>query len=335
LTHMKALLHNGKGIEALQIMEVPLPEPGQGEVRIRLKAAALNHRDLMLLNLRDESSAPVIFGSDGAGIVDALGEGVSDIPLGEEVILHPSLNWPHKSDAPPENFRILGNPDHGTFAEYIVISSENIVRKPAHLSWTEAAALPLSALTAYRALFTRAKLQKGETVVIPGIGGAVALYALLFAKKQEATVIVTSRHAEKRDRALQLGADYALDTHADWSEEVKKLTEGRGAEVVVETVGGVTWERSIQSLRLGGRLVSFAAGYGSHATINIRQFFYGQFSLLGTTMGSLEEFVEMVRFVEKHEIHPVVDSVFPMAEAVTALKKMEASTQFGKLVLEI
>jgi zinc-binding alcohol dehydrogenase/oxidoreductase len=332
---MKAMVHDGKGMEALRYTEAAIPELQPGWVRVRLKAAALNHRDLRLFSIRDESSPPMIFGSDGAGVIDKIGFGVTDARPGDEVILHPSLGWPHKSDAPPKGFRILGDPDHGTFAEFIAVPAENVIRKPTHLSWTQAAALPLSALTAYRALFTRAKLQQDETVVIPGIGGAVALYALLFAKKIGATVIVTSRHADKLERSIRLGADYALDTAGEWSKEVKEITGHHGAHVVVETVGGVTWEKSLDCLRLGGRLVSFAAGYGSHATIDLRKFFYGQYSLLGTTMGSRDEFIEMVKFVESHGIHPVVDSVYPLSEAVSAFKKMEKAAQFGKLVLEI
>lgn len=332
---MKALVWERAGLEGLVLREVPVPEVPPGWVRIRVTAAALNHRDLYFVEGRMPVEPGTVLGSDGAGVVDAVGDGVTHVRAGDAVLVNPSLGWPKRSDAPPKGFRILGVPDNGTFAEYVVVPAENAVPKPAYLTWEEAGALPLSALTAYRALFTRARLQPGETVVIPGIGGAVALFALQMAKAAGARVLVTSRSAEKRQRALALGADAAFDTESDWPQAVKEATEGRGADVVVETVGGVTFDKSLASLRPGGRLVTFAAGYGSQATLDLRRFFYGQYSLLGTTMGSGEEFAEMVAFVERHGIRPVIDSVYPLERARAAFDKLLASRQFGKLVLRI
>lgn len=332
---MKALVLAGSGLNGLVIRDVPVPEVRPGTVRVRLRTAALNHRDLYFIEGRMAAAPGSILGSDGAGIVDAVGEGVDGIRVGDEVVINPSLGWTEKSDAPPAGFRILGVPDPGTFAEYVVVPAGNVVPKPPHLTWEEAAALPLSALTAYRALFTRAGLRPGETVVIPGIGGGVALFGLQMTRAAGARVLVTSRIADKRARALALGADAAFDTRSDWAAAVREATGGRGADVVVETVGGATFERSLECLRPGGRLVTFAAGYGVKATIDLRRFFVGQFTLLGTTMGSTPEFVEMVEFVERHGLRPVVDSVYPLPQAREAFARLLASEQFGKIVLSI
>nr|MBO2470797.1 alcohol dehydrogenase [Bacillota bacterium] len=168
---MKALVWEGVGLEGLALREVSTPEVPPGWVRIRVTAAALNHRDLYFVEGRMPVEPGTVLGSDGAGVVDAVGDGVTNVRVGDAVLVNPSLGWPKRSDAPPKDFRILGVPDNGTFAEYVVVPAENAVPKPAYLTWEEAGALPLSALTAYRALFTRARLQPGETVVIPGIGG--------------------------------------------------------------------------------------------------------------------------------------------------------------------
>ncbi|HEY8393181.1 MAG TPA: zinc-binding dehydrogenase [Thermaerobacter sp.] len=332
---MKALVLVGHGLENLVVRDVPVPDVRPGTVRVRLRAAALNHRDLYFIQGQMTAPAGSILGSDGAGVVDAVGEDVEGVRVGDEVLINPSLGWPERSDAPPAGFRILGVPDPGTFAEYVVVPAENVVPRPPHLSWEEAAALPLSALTAYRALFTRAGLRPGETVVIPGIGGGVALFALQMAKAAGARVLVTSRVPEKRERALALGADAAFDTRSDWPAAVREVTGGRGADVVVETVGGVTFESSLSCLRPGGRLVTFAAGYGAQVSIDLRRFFVGQYTLLGTTMGSAEEFVEMVKFVQRHTLRPVVDSVYPLARAREAFSRLMASEQFGKIVLSL
>ncbi|GGE11982.1 putative zinc-type alcohol dehydrogenase-like protein YogA [Marinithermofilum abyssi] len=325
---MNAVVHHGPGgFDSLDFRQMEEREPGPNEVKVRLRSAGLNHRDIWMLFREREHEDPVILGSDGAGIVKAVGENVTNVAEGDKVVINPSLNWPRQSDAPPKNFEILGVPTAGTFAENIVIPAENVEKKPAHLNWEEAGVLPLAALTAYRALFTRAKIQPGEHVLIPGIGSGVATYALQFAKAVGAKVTVTSRSKMKRNRALELGADHAIDSHGDWEEAMK----GEKADVVIESIGPATFLKSLSQLRPGGRMVTYGATTGDEVTLPLREFFYGQFNLLGTTMGSAEEFRAMLDFVCKQKIHPVIDKVYPLAEAAKGFLRMEEGEQFGKI----
>lgn len=329
---MKALVHQGKeGLEGVTLTEMEDQAVQPGQVKVRLKAAGLNRRDLIVL-IRHQSNDPaLILGSDGAGIVEEVGAGVENIQIGDEVIINPGSGWLEKSEAPPSGFEILGLPDHGTFAESIVVPAENIEEKPKYLTWEEAGVLPLAALTAYRVLFSRAKIKAGDTVLIPGIGSGVATYLLQFAKKAGARVIVTSRIEEKRQMALQLGADVALDTKSNWDEELN----GEKVDIVIESIGRATFQKSIQQIRPGGTVVTFGATTEDKVEIDIRQFFYGQFNLLGSTMGSREEFKEMLQFIEHHEIKPVIDNVFLLEEGLEALTRMKNSDNFGKIALKI
>lgn len=325
---MKALVHADQtGIEGLTFREMEDLQPGTGEVRVALKTAGLNHRDLFVLHRHKPTDPPLIPGSDGAGIVDAVGNGVTGVHIGDEVMINPSLGWREKSAAPPQGFEILGLPDHGTFAEQIVVPAENVAPKPRYLTWKEAGVLSLAALTAYRALFTRGQLQAEQTVLIPGIGSGVATFLLQFAKARGATVYVTSRSADKRKRALQLGADKAIDSHSDWSEALG----GEKVDLVIESVGAATFNKSLSSLRPGGTMVTFGASAGDDVHINIREFFYGQYNLLGTTMGSTEEYKAMLQFMKKHQLRPVVDRMYPLSEFREAFKRLEEAEQFGKV----
>jgi zinc-binding alcohol dehydrogenase/oxidoreductase len=329
---MKAFVHGGPpGFANTAYTDMEEREPGPGEVIVRLRAAGLNHRDLFMIERPRENAAPVVLGSDGAGIVDAVGEGVRNVRRGDEVVVNPSLRWPEKSDAPPPGFEVLGVPTHGTFAEKILLPAANVERKPSYLSWEEAGVLPLAALTAYRALFTRGKVKPGDTVLIPGIGSGVATFLLQMAKAVGARVWVTSRSENKRQRALELGADRALDSNTDWKESLN----GERADLVIDSVGPATWNQSLRVLRPGGTMVTFGGSSGDVITMNIRTFFYGQYNLLGTTMGSAEEFREMLQFVEQHRIRPVIDSVYPLAEAKEALRRLAAAEQFGKIGLRM
>ncbi|WP_065411725.1 zinc-binding dehydrogenase [Pseudobacillus wudalianchiensis] len=329
---MKAVVHEKvSGMEGLTYREIEEIQPKAGEVRIRLKTAGLNHRDLFVLTRHKPTDPPLIVGSDGAGVVEAIGEGVEGIQAGEEVIINPGLGWQKNSEAPPVGFEIVGLPDHGTFAEKIVLPAENAVRKPAHLTWEEAGVLSLAALTAYRALFTRGKIQKGMKVLIPGIGGGVATFLLQFAKAAGAVVYVTSRSEEKAKKALELGADKAIDSNEDWH----KALDGEKMDLVIECVGAATFNKSLEQLRPGGTIVTFGASTGDEVTINLRTFFYGQFNLLGSTMGSAEEYEEMLKFVEMHELKPIIDTVYPLSEFEQAFKRLEEAEQLGKICFSI
>lgn len=329
---MKAVVHaKAAGLEGLTYQEIEEKQPQAGEVRIHLKTAGLNHRDLFVLNRHQPTDPPLIVGSDGAGIVEAVGEGVEGIKVGDEVMINPGLGWQKNSEAPPAGFEIVGLPDHGTFAEKIVVPAENAVLKPAYLTWEEAGVLSLAALTAYRALFTRGKIEPGMKVLVPGIGSGVATFLLQFAKAAGAVVYVTSRSKKKAGKALELGADKAIDSNEDW----EKALSGEKMDLVIECVGAATFNKSLEQLRPGGTIVTFGASAGDTVEINLRTFFYGQFNLLGSTMGSAEEYAEMLKFIDKHKLKPVIDTVYPLSDFKQAFTRLEEAEQLGKICFAI
>lgn len=329
---MKAILHEGiAGLPGVSVGEIETTVPGPKEVRIRLKAAGLNHRDLFVLQRHKETEPPLVIGSDGAGIIEEVGADVADLKAGDEVIVNPGLGWPEKSDAPPAGFEIVGLPFHGTFAQFITVPAENALPKPSHLSWEEAGVLSLAALTAYRALFTRGKVQPGMTVLVPGIGSGVATFLLQFAKAAGARVYVTSRSEEKRQRALDLGADKAIDSGADWT----LALDGEKVDLVIESVGAATFNQSLEQLKTGGTIVTFGASAGDEVTINLRTFFYGQFNMYGSTLGSGEELREMLEFIQTHNLHPVMDRVYTLDQFEEAFTRMERAKQIGKIAFAI
>lgn len=318
--------------EVLRVTYVADPVAGPGEVVVELRAAALNRRDVFVRKGIAPSPLPVIPGSDGAGVVRTLGAGVRGVAEGDEVVIFPSLGWGGGEAAPQPGFRILGGPDDGTYAELIRIPAENVMPKPKRLSWEEAAALPLAGLTAWRALISRAALRPGETVLVLGIGGGVATFALHIARGAGARVIVTSSSDEKLARAADLGAAVGVNyTADDWVDQVKAETGG-GVDVVVDSVGS-TWADSVNCLRPGGRLVVFGGTGGGKVEMMVRPVTMGQVSVLGTTMGSARDFAGLLRAVATQSWTPVVDSVRPLAEAADAHAREEAGEHFGKLVL--
>lgn len=318
--------------DVLRLSEVADPTADPGTVVVRIKAAALNRRDVYLRKGIAPSPLPVIPGSDGAGIVEAVGDGVTNVAVGDDVIILPSLAWGAHEAAPAPGFRILGGPDNGTYAELIGIPAENVFPKPTRLSWEQAAALPLAGLTAYRALHSRAHVQAGETVLILGIGGGVATFALHLAKAAGARVVVTSSSDDKLATAADLGADIGVNyTTAGWVDQVKAATDG-GVDVVIDSVGS-TWPDSINSCRPGGRVVVFGGTGGAKAELMVRPVTSGQISLLGSTMGSPRDFAGLLDAVNSQTWVPVIDSVRPLAEAADAHTREEAGKHFGKLVL--
>lgn len=329
---MRALAHEGtKGMIGLSYRQLDKPEPSKGEIRVKLLAAGLNHRDLFVLHRHDSADPALVIGSDGAGIVDAVGAGVDESRIGEEVMINPGLGWRENSDAPPAGFEIVGLPFHGTFAEYIIIPEENAVAKPEFLSWEEAGVTSLAGITAYRALFTRGKLKAGMKVFIPGIGGGVATFLLQFAVAAGAEVYVSSRSEEKRQAALKLGAKGAVDSNGDWQAELG----GIGMDLVIESVGAATFNQSMALLRKGGTIVTFGSSTGDTFEFNLREFFYGQYNLLGSTMGSAEEYLEMLSFIESHGIKPVIDDVYTLDQYKEAFSKLEEAKQLGKIAFRI
>ncbi len=323
------------GPEVLVLEQVPDPAPGPGEVVVALTAAALNRRDVFVRKGVAKVPLPLTPGSDGAGVVHAVGAGVTGVSEGDEVIILPSLAWGDDQRAPGRGFRILGGPDQGTYAEQIVIPAANVFPKPARLSWHEAAALPLAGLTAWRSLFTRARVQPGETVLVIGIGGGVATFALNLAKAAGCRVVVTSSSDDKLARAAELGADAGVNYRTegdDWPSAVKDANGG-GVDVVIDSVGS-TWAGSIDACAPGGRVVVFGGTGGAKVELGVRPVTLGQVALLGTTMGSPAEFAQLLAAVNTQSWVPVIDSVRPLADAAAAHEREEAGLHFGKLVLE-
>ncbi len=321
-------------INELVVDEVPLPEPGAGEVRIRLKAAALNHRDLWIkLGQYGGLKYPSQPGSDGAGVVEAIGAGVAADWVGQAVIINPAFGWGEHEAAQGEAFSILGLPREGTLAEAIVVPVEQVTPKPAHLSWGEAAALPLAGLTAYRALFARAKIKPGERVLLSGIGGGVALFALQFAVGAGADVWVTSSSSEKIVRAVGLGAKGGYDYTGDgWA--LAAAADGL-FDVIVDSAGGDGFESLVDLGAPGGRIVIFGATCGNPPVLPMRKLFWRQLSVLGTTMGSPHDWAAMLAEVERTKLTPVISETFALADVGAAFDLMERGGQMGKIVVTI
>lgn len=327
---MKALVHKyEKGMAGLCYEEVKTQILKKEEVRVKLYFAGLNHRDLFTIAQHD--AKPLIIGSDGVGEIIEIGSISKSFKVGDKVIINPGLNWRKNSDAAPENLKILGNPVSGTFAEEIILPIENIAMKPEYLSMEEASVLSLSALTAYRALFTKGNLSKEDTILIPGIGGGVATYLLQFAKAIGATVYVTSRSTKKLELAEKLGANKGIKSEGNWNE----LLDGKKMDTIIETVGAATFHQSLRQLRKGGTMVLIGSSTGDKVEFNLREFFYGQYTLKGTTMGSTEEYQEMLNFIEKYKIKPVVDEVFRIENFEKAFNYLEKGKQFGKVSFAI
>ncbi|GEK30079.1 alcohol dehydrogenase [Kurthia zopfii] len=305
------------------------PTLQKGEVLVKIKSASVNRRDLYTPNRLGNEAEALILGSDAAGIIEEISEDVKSWHIGDEVIINPSLRWFDESLIPPDGFEILSLPDHGTFAEKIAISAEQLEKKPAYLSWEEAATIGIAPLTGYRALFTKGEIKKGQTIFIPGAGSGVATFIIQLAHKVGARVIVTSRSASKREAALAIGADLALDTAADWQEALKDEV----IDLVIDSVGEATFNRSLQVLKKGGTFVTFGATTADITSINLREFFYGQYNLKGTTLGSREEFRKCIQFMTEHNIHPIIDVVYNIEEAQKAFERLQVNEQFGKIVL--
>ena len=333
---MKAVVIKEIGdVDQLLFEEAPLPEAGKGEVVIRLKYAAMNRRDVFVRKGQYPGiKFPAIPGADGAGVVVSIGSDVTEIEIDAEVVINPALNWGDNPRHTSREFSIIGVPTDGTHAQFIKVPAENVFKKPAHLTWQEAAALPLGGLTAFRALFTRGMIRSGETLVIPGIGGGAATFLLQMATAAGARVFVTSGDNNKIEKAKELGAIDGVNYHSEnWTKQLKAMTGG--TDISIDTIGGDTFNQLVTLAKPGSRIVTFGATSGPSANVVIPMIFLKQLDILGTTMGTPDEFKAMLHFYEKNKIHPVIDKVFSLEQIKEAHEYMEKGNQFGKIVLEI
>jgi zinc-binding alcohol dehydrogenase/oxidoreductase len=319
---MKALVLVGKD-QGLAFQDVEMPQITEGSVIVKLAAAALNHRDVWIQKGQYGGiKYPSILGSDGAGTTDD----------GQAVIINPSINWGDNQRFQGKDFEILGLPSNGTFAEYISIPKENIVAKPEHLTFEQAAALPLAGLTAYRALFSRCQAQAGEKVLISGIGGGVALFAMQFAIAAGCDVWVTSSSEDKIAQAVSMGAKGGFNYRTEgWAKGASAATGG--FDCVIDSAAGAGFADLVKTCAAGGRMCFYGGTTGLLTGISPQIVFYKQLTIMGSTMGSTEEFNAMVAFVSDHKIVPVVDEVFTLENGNAALTKMAEGKQFGKLVI--
>ncbi|RYY19955.1 MAG: alcohol dehydrogenase [Cytophagaceae bacterium] len=320
------------------LRKIATPEPAVGEVLVKLRAAALNHRDIWIQKGQYAGlKLPCTLGADGSGEIAALGAGVANVALGEAVIIYPGVDWGDSPKVQGRNFRVLGMPDPGVFAEYHVAPAAYVRPRPAHLDWAQAAALPLAGLTAYRALFERARLQPGERLLVTGIGGGVALTAAQFGVAAGAEVWATSGDEEKLARALALpiglrgGISYKQDK---WAKTLKQQAGG-GFDVIIDSAGGAAFDALLDAAAPGGRIVFYGGTLGPIPQLPPAKVFWQQLSLLGSSMGSLPDFDAMLALVNTHQIVPVVDKHFPLTEGEAALRYLAGGQQLGKVVLDI
>jgi NADPH:quinone reductase-like Zn-dependent oxidoreductase len=333
------------GLEHLAVRDLPRPELERpDDVRVRVYAAALNRLDLFVADGLPgvNYSFPHIVGSDGAGVVETVGPGVSRVRVGDRVMINPGLSCGHcpacteGEESLCATFRVLGEHRPGTAAEYVVVPVDNLAPVPDRMPWAGAAAFTLATLTAWRMLTTRARLRAGETVLLWGIGGGVALAALQIVGHLGGRAIVTSGSDVKLETARRMGAAAVVNhAQADVVAEVRRFTQGRGADVVLDSVGQARWQDSLRALRRGGRLVICGATTGPTITLDLRRLFWHQWSILGSTLGSRREYAEIVSLAHEGRLWPVVDATVPLEDGPTAFARLERGEQMGKLVIEV
>ncbi|MES2778716.1 MAG: zinc-binding dehydrogenase [Bacteroidota bacterium] len=321
--------------QPLSVKETTVPELAPHEALVKVHAAAFNHRDLWIQKGQYAGIRfPIILGADGSGIVEKVGNAVGQNWIGKEVIMNPSMNWGNDPRVQAKDYVILGTPHNGTFAEYVKTDARLLFEKPSHLSFEQAAALPLAGLTGFRALMKRAAAKAGETVLITGIGGGVALQCVQFAIAAGCNTYVTSGDDAKLEQAIQMGAKGGANYKTpDWDKELKK--QSGGFDAIVDSSGGDTFAKLADMAKPAGRIAMYGATLGPFNSGVPAKIFWKQLDILGSTMGNDEEFAEMVTFVNHHQIVPIVDSVFPMDQAQAALEKMSKGQQLGKIVLKI
>jgi zinc-binding alcohol dehydrogenase/oxidoreductase len=334
---MKALvLEATDGPQCAVVKTVETPSPIAGEVLVTLRAAALNHRELWITRGQYPGmvAAPFTLGCDGAGIIEAVGEGVDASRIGEAVVLYPGLNWGSDTRFPAPAFGLLGMPGPGTIAEKISVPAANAVAKPAYLSFEQAAASALGGLTAWRGLFTKGGLKSAEKLLVTGAGGGVAVFALQFATQIGASVFVTSGSEESIARAIALGAKAGFNYKDEGWKKALPKTSG-GIDLVFDGAPASSYPNYGRSLAMGARVVVYGSTGGLQFTVNGPELFLKNVSVIGTNVGSLEDFKTMLAFMEKHRLQPVIDHQFSLDAAAEALRYLQDEHKFGKVVIAI
>ena len=338
---MKAVrIHEHGGPEVLTWDEVESPSCPKDKVLMEVKAASINHLDLWVRKGFPGIELPLIMGSDASGVIAEVGSEVTGWNTGDEVMVQPGVYCGKCKFCKREKenlcvkFGIIGEAGDGTQCHFVAIKPENLGRKPAAVSFEEAAAFPLVFLTAYTMLVRRAKIEEGENVLVLGAGSGVGSAAIQIAKHFGCTVMATAGNEDKLQHAQDLGADLTINHYNEKiHERIREFTKGWGADIVFEHVGEVTWPSSMRSLAHGGRLVTCGATTGPKASIEIRHLFHKQQTIMGSTMGDAAAFTELLDFLEKGVLKPVLDQTFPMSEAAEAHRYIEEGKQFGKVVL--
>lgn len=329
-----AVVSNDTAATPVSVTDVPTPEPRPGWVRVRLHQAALNRLDAMMIATRVELDRPAIFGSDGAGIVDAVGGGVFGVDVGSEVVLSPSLWWRPDPQAPGSQYEILGFPSDGTHAEYVVVPAENVHPKPTRLSMAEAAALPMAGVTAWRALVTRGRLTGGEKVVVGAASSGVGTMAIQIAKGIGAHVVAINSAADNADRVGRLGADQVvLRTEPDFADRLSSATGGK-ADLALDPTGAL-WQLLLQALRPGGRLVAVGKMAAEIAQPRVQTVYWKQVDILDSSMGSPADFQDLLAHLEASNWAPVIDSTYPLDAIQDAYARLDHPDRTGKVLLDI
>jgi NADPH:quinone reductase-like Zn-dependent oxidoreductase len=341
---MRAVALQGYGLDNVVVTDVADSRPGPGEVTVRVGAAALNRLDLWTLSgaLKIEHDFPHVLGADAAGEIAEVGEGVRGLQPGLRVILNPALSCGAcefcraGEQSLCTTFRMLGEHVTGTFAEAVTVPATNVFPFPEHLSTPEAAALGVTFTTAYRMLFARGRVRAGEWVLITGIGGGLAQSLLQLVRPMAGRVLVTSSSDDKISRAIEAGADAGVNyADEDVGRAVRRLTAKRGVDAVFDSAGGAALDPALRALRKGGRLVVAGATAGGRGEIDVRRLFWNQLEIIGSTMGSNADISDMLRTVTGMRLKPLIDRTFPLADARSALERLESGDHFGKIVLEV
>lgn len=338
---MKAIrFHEQGGLEVLRYEDAPDPKPGTSEVLVRVRAAALNHVDLWARTAYPIAAFPHILGTDAAGEIVELGHGVEQLHIGDRVVVYPGLTCGHcdaclaGEESACVEFGIFGVKSDGAFAELAVVPAQNVLHLPTNVPFEVGAAFPVVYLTSWHALVTRAGLRAGETVLIHGAGSGTGTAAIQIAKLCGAKVIATSREARKLERAKELGADEVVNNQsADWPDQVRAITGGRGVELALDFIGPPTFGGSLACLAKRGRVVSFGATVGSDIAFDLRLLYSRQLSIIGSMLGNRAELALLLRLLSEGKLQPVIDRTFPLSQARQAEELLEKGDLFGKIVL--